>query len=158
MLQIRYSTFETNSSSADILIIPKQQDIRVPKRFIVKGDDTSKLPDEKVMASMIETMYYNKERLDQLVNFLYLNGVEEIIYGGSNAYFRKAIETFKDNPQDLGVPTGWGKDSLLKALFGVETTVEHYGSGDTRPNRGPGPEYEEIDSDAENLYREFYAD
>lgn len=53
MIQIRNNIFETNSSSADVLIIPKDQGVHVPKRFIYVDDETSLKPSEKVIYSII---------------------------------------------------------------------------------------------------------
>lgn len=131
MIQVRESIFETNSSSANVLCVPKDQTIRIPKRFIFMWDTTSLRPSEIVLCHMFDDWHGNaNEFIDQIVNFLYLNGVEEIIYGGREHYhFEQAIETFKNNPRDLGLPKNWTRDFLLRALFGTETDCEYYEDG-----------------------------
>ena len=158
MIQIRYSCFETNSSSANVLIIPKNQGINVPKRFIYVDDDTSTRPSELVIYKIIHGWKSDRENIDKLVNFLYLSGVEEIIYGGHDGYFQRVVDKYKDHPEDMGVPNGWSKEELKFALFGIESEVQHFSDGEQRPNYGPAPEYEQLDSDEENWYVEYYAD
>ncbi len=158
MIQIRTSCFETNSSSANILIIPKSQGIHVPQRFIYVDDETSLKPSEKVIYSIIHGWKADRENIDKLVNFLYISGVEEIVYGGHDSYFERAIEQYKDHPEDMGVPDGWNKEVLKFALFGNESEIQHFSDGETRPNVGPAPEYKYLDSDDENWYREYSAD
>lgn len=153
MIQIRNSYFETNSSSANILIVPKEQSCSVPDRFIYVEDETSLKPSEKVIYSILNSCYSSSsEDIDKIVNFLYLNGVNEIIYGGNNPCFKDAIEKYKDNPMDMGLPDGWSRDLLFKALFGFESTVEHYEDGDHRPT------YKSYDDDDENYYVSYSAD
>jgi hypothetical protein len=161
MLQIRRGMFETNSSSANVLTIPKDQGVHVPKRFIFMDDDTSLRPIEIVLTHLIGSKMYNRpslETITQIVNFIYQAGVEEIVYGGPDHRIQEIIDTYKDKSSDQGVPNGWGKESLLLALFGTETECEYYRDGETRPNYGPGPEYKQLDSDENNWYREYYAD
>lgn len=152
MLQIRHRIFETNSSSANVLVIPKNQGVRVPERFIFMDDDTSLRPVEIVLCHL----GHDSETVDQIVNFLYLSGVDEIIYGGHDINYKKAIDKYKKCPEDKGIPKGWGKESFAKALFGTETDCDHYNDGDRRPNyvEGAGT----VDSDDDNWYREYYAD
>ena len=156
MLQIRTSCFETNSSSANILIIPKSQGIHVPNRFIYVDDETSTRPSELVIYKIIHGWNANRENIDKLVNFLYISGVEEIIYGGNDRYFEDAINKYKNNPEDIGVPDGWNKEVLKLALFGNYSEVEYFSEGQTRPNYDEN--YNMIDEDENNYYREYYAD
>ncbi len=158
MIQIRNGIFETNSSSANVLIIPKDQGVHVPKRFIYVDDETSLKPSEKVIYSIIHGWKSNTEDIDAIVNFLYLNGVEEIIYGGRDRYFENAIEKYKDNPIDLGLPKGWSKEKLIRAIFGPDSEIVYCSDGDPRPNYGPAPEYKRLDFDDENWYEEYSAD
>lgn len=156
MVHIRNSFFETNSSSANVLIIPKNQGVRVPSRFIYVDDGTSSRPTELIIYKILHGWHSNNEDIDKIVNFLYLSGVEEIIYGGSSSYFENAINKYKDNPIDLGVPDGWSKEVLKLALFGTETEIEFFYDGDNnRPNYDAN--YNMIESDDNNYYREFYA-
>lgn len=161
MIQIRHNCFETNSSSANILIIPKDQWGKAPSRFFYMDDETSRKPSEFVIYRLIhgyDSWRTNSDAIDQIVNFLYLSGVEEIIYGGHDSYFEKAIQKYKDHPEDLGVPQGWNKEVFRLALFGSSSEVEHFSDGESRPNYGPGPEYKRLDEDEENYYREYYSD
>ena len=151
MFQIRHSMFETNSSSANVLIIPKSQGIYVPNRFIYVDDETSLKPSEKVIYSIIHGWRSDRENIDKLVNFLYISGVEEIVYGGHDSYFERAIEQYKDHPEDMGVPDGWSKEVLKFAIFGSDTEIEHFCDGEDRPTY-------HCDSDEENWYREYSAD
>lgn len=157
MIQIRTSCFETNSSSANVLIIPKSQSIHVPKRFIFMDDDTSSKPIELVIHSIISCYGNERENIDKIVNFLYTSGVEEIIFGGRNPYFEDAINKYKDNPEDMGIPDNWTKEQLKYALFGNYTDAEYCADGESRPNTDPDTgRY--IDEDDDNWYREYYAD
>ncbi len=159
MIQIRHSMFETNSSSANVLIIPKSQGIHVPQRFIYVDDETSLKPSEKVIYSIIHGWKSDRENIDKLVNFLYISGVEEIIYGGHDRYFQEAVDKYKDHPEDMGVPDGWSKEVLKFAIFGTDSEVKYFRDGEYgRPNIGPAPEYKYLDSDDENWYREYSAD
>ena len=154
MIQYRIGSFETNSSSANVLIIPKSQCVRIPKRFIFVDDETSMRASEKVLHSLL----YNRDNIDKVINFMYLSGVEEIVYGGRDSNIERAIEKYKNHPQDMGFPVRWGRDKLTLALFGVESEVEHFRDGESRPNYGPGPEYKQLDEDEENYYEEYYSD
>ena len=159
MIQIRHGCFETNSSSANVLIIPRFQNIHVPKRFIYMDDETSTRPPELVLYKIIHGWRSNQDDIDKIVNFLYVNGVEEIVYGGHDRYFEEAINKYRNCPDDLGVPNGWSKPQLMGALFGSDTEVQYFRDGeDDRPNVGPPPKYEYIDSDEENWYKEYSAD
>lgn len=151
MIQIRHGCFETNSSSANVLIIPKSRCIHVPNRFIYVDDETSLKPSEKVIYSIIHGWRSDRENIDKLVNFLYISGVEEIIYGGHDSYFESAIEQYKDHPEDMGVPDGWSKEVLKFAIFGSDTEIEHFCDCGDRPTYHG-------DSDEENWYREYSAD
>lgn len=158
MIQIRHSMFETNSSSANVLIIPKNQNIHIPQRFIYVDDETSLRPSELVIYKIIHGWKSDRDNIDKIVNFLYNSGVEEIVYGGHDRYFQEAIKRYKDHPEDMGIPDGWNKDTFMFAIFGTESEVQHFSDGDSKPNYGPGPEYKQLDSDEENWYREYYAD
>ena len=151
MIQVRKGMFETNSSSANVLIIPKDQNIHVPKRLIYIDDETSRKPSEIVLYNLMNGFRMSKDTIDVVINFLYNNGVEEIIYGGRNSYIAKAIEMYREKPVDMGVPSNWDKKILLFALFGDETECHFYADGDHRPN-ADADEYDE------NWYREYSAD
>ena len=151
MLQIRNSIFETNSSSANVLIIPKCQGIHVPNRFIYVDDETSLKTSEKVIYSIIHGWRSDRETIDKLVNFLYISGVEEIIYGVHDKYFQDAVDKYKDHPEDMGGPDGWGKEVLKFAIFGTDTEIEHFCDGEDRPTYHG-------DSDDDNWYREYSVD
>lgn len=153
MIQIRYSCFETNSSSVNVLIIPKSQGTHVPKRFIYVDDETSLKPSEKVIYSITHGWSSSiRDNIDKIVNFLYLNGVEEIVYGGHDRYFEEAINKYQGRPEDLGIPNGWSKPELIGAIFGDESEIKYCADGESRPNEGPAPEYEYLESDEENWY------
>lgn len=159
MIQFRHSMFETNSSSANVLIIPKSQGIHVPQRFIYVDDETSTRPSELVIYKIIHGWKADRENIDKLVNFLYISGVEEIVYGGHDRYFQEAVDKYKDHPEDMGVPDGWSKEVLKFAIFGTDSEVKYFRDGEYgRPNIGPAPEYKYLDSDDENWYREYSAD
>ncbi len=158
MYQIRQSMFETNSSSANVLIVPKDQQLHVPKRFIFMDDETSNKPIEKVLYNCIHGYNRNeREEIDKIVNFLYTCGVEEIIYGGKNYYFEQAIEKFKDKPTYLGVPIHWDEQEFKYALFGEESYIEYFYEGDPRPDVDPNT-YHYIDEDDENWYKSYSDD
>ena len=145
MIQIRDCFFETNSSSSNVLCIPKSQSISIPKRFIFMEDDTSLRPSEVVLCNIFDDWHGNKkESMEQIVNFLYLNGVEEIIYGGHVDWFENAINKYKDNPIDMGLPNKWTKDLLLRALFGTETDCQYYGEMYSYTDE---PDYDEEQND-----------
>ena len=153
MIQIRYSCFETNSSSVNVLIIPKSQGTHVPKRFIYVEDETSLKPSEKVIYSITHGWSSSiRDNIDKIVNFLYLNGVEEIVYGGHDRYFEEAINKYQGRPEDLGIPNGWSKPELIGAIFGDESEIKYCADDESRPNEGPAPEYEYLESDEENWY------
>lgn len=154
MIQIRYGIFETNSSSANVLIIPKNQSIHIPKRFFFMDDDTSLKPTEIVLTNIIHGWRSDCNTIDQIINFLYNCGVEEIIYC-KNDYFADAIEKYKDNFIDMGIPTGWTKDMLTYALFGLDSEINHYSDGEDRPTRGPAPDYKYQTEDDNNWYKEY---
>lgn len=158
MIQIRHGLFETNSSSANVLIIPKSQGIHVPHRFFYMDDGTSLKPSEKVIYSILHGWNFERDNVDKIVNFLYINGVEEIVYGGHNPYFEEAVNKYKDRPEDIGVPDGWTNEELKFALFGNSSEIEHFEDGQTRPNYSPAPEYKQLDQDDENWYREYSAE
>lgn len=158
MIQIRHGLFETNSSSANVLIIPKSQGMHVPQRFIYVDDETSLKPSEKVIYSIIHGWNSDRENIDKLVNFLYISGVEEIIYGGHDPYFEDAIERYKDHIEYMGVPDGWNAKVLKLAIFGNGSEIQHFCDGEHRPNYGPAPEYKPLDQDDENYYREYWAE
>lgn len=159
MIQFRHSMFETNSSSANVLIIPKSQGIHVPQRFIYVDDETSTRPSELVIYKIIHGWKADRENIGKLVNFLYISGVEEIVYGGHDRYFQEAVDKYKDHPEDMGVPDGWSKEVLKFAIFGTDSEVKYFRDGEYgRPNIGPAPEYKYLDSDDENWYREYSAD
>ena len=63
-----------------------------------------------------------------------------------------------NHPEDMGVLDGWNKEVLKLAIFGNESEIRHFSDGETRPNYGPGPKYERLDSDEENWYKEYSAD
>ena len=155
MIQIRHGVYETNSSSANVLIIPKEQNAHVPQKLYFMDDDTSRKPTELILCRLFAYGF-----IDEIINFLYLNGVEEIVYGGSNGKIINAIERYKNKPQDLGLPKGWEKEKLLKALFGYSTEVEHFGDGDRRPTwqEDDNGKWGHVDEDWENWYEEFYTD
>ena len=153
MIQIRYSCFETNSSSVNVLIIPKSQGTHVPKRFIYVDDETSLKPSEKVIYSITHGWSSSiRDNIDKIVNFLYLNGVEEIVYGGHDRYFEEANNKYQGRPEDLGIPNGWSKPELIGAIFGDESEIKYCADDESRPNMGPAPEYEYLESDEENWY------
>jgi hypothetical protein len=158
MIHIRYGLFESNSSSANVLIIPKNQGVHVPKRFIYVDDETSTRASELVIYKIIHGWKSGRENIDKLINFIYISGVEEIIYGGHDPYFERAIEQYKDHPEDMGVPDGWNKEVLKFAIFGTESEVQHFSEGESRPNYVAGPDYGQIDDDLDNWYKEYYAD
>lgn len=156
MIQIRNGLFETNSSSANVLIIPKNQGIVVPKRFIFMDDGTSKRPAEWVMFKIIHGWDASRESIDQIINFLYNCGVEEIIYGGNDSYIQKAIDMYKGRPDYIGLPKGWTEQKLKLALFGDLTEIEFFGDGDyDRPNYDK--DYNVIEEDDDNFYKDYYA-
>lgn len=155
MIQIRHGLFETNSSSANVLIIPKSQGICVPHRFFYMDDETSLKPSEKVICQIIHGWNSDRENIDKLVNFLYVNGVEEIVYGGHDRYFQEAVDKYKDHPEDMGVPYSWDKEELKFALFGNSSEIEHFEDGQKRPDYGPAPEYKHLNQDDENWYRAY---
>ena len=157
MIQIRYNMFETNSSSANVLIIPKNQNVHIPKRFYFMDDDTSLKPTEKVIVDIIHGWNADRNAIDQIVNFLYNCGVEEIIYC-KNDYFADAIAKYKNNSIDMGIPNGWTKDMLIHALFGSDSEIEYYSDGMDRPTYGPAPDYKYQTEDDENWYKEYSAD
>lgn len=157
MIQVRKGMFETNSSSANVLIIPKDQNIHVPKRFIYVDDETSLKPSEKVIYSIIHGWRSSRDNIDKIVNFLYLNGVEEIVYGGHDRYFEEAVNKYQGRPEDLGVPNGWSKPKLMSAIFGTESEIKYCADGEPRPDVGPAPNYEYLESDEENWYVEYSA-
>lgn len=127
MIQVRVGIFETNSSSANVLCVPKEQNIIVPKRFIFMDDETSSRPIEVVLCNLFDDWFGDTtETINQIINFLYLNGVEEIIYGGHNRKVMDAIEKYKDSPIDMGVPTRYSKNLLLRILFGDTTDCNYY--------------------------------
>jgi len=145
MIQFRNSFFETNSSSANVLCIPKDQGIHIPKRFIYMDDETSLRPSELVLWHILHGWRVNeKEETEKIVNFLYLNGVEEIIYGGHGFYFEDAIKKYKDRSIDMGLPNDWTKDLLLRALFGNETDCQYYSEGEDYKHQ---TDYSEEDND-----------
>lgn len=151
MISIRNNMFETNSSSANVLIIPKNQGIHIPKQFIFVDDETSLKPSEKVLYIILNDSHSSKDDAYKMVNFLYNIGVEEIIYGGHNRYFQEAIDIFKNKFEDMGVPDGWTKDVLILAMFGNETELNHYRDGDSRPTWDNEP-------DENNYYRTYHSD
>ena len=161
MIQIRKGIFETNSSSANVLILPKYGGgIHVPKKFFYMDDDTSLKPTEIVINHIISKGWSGTdyEAVNQIVNFLYLNGVEEIVYGGKDPAFEQAVERYKDKPEDLGVPKNWNKELLLQALFGSDTECSHYGDGDRPYNYSDTVKDPLIQAeDNDNIYIEYYA-
>lgn len=126
MISIRHLFFETNSSSANVLCIPKDQGIHIPKRFIYMDDETSLRPSEIVLWHIFHGWKADDDNVDKIINFLYINGVEEIIYGGRGTKFENAVKKYKDHPIDMGLPKDWTKDLLLRALFGVDTDCQYY--------------------------------
>ena len=151
MIQIRTDLFETNSSSANVLCVPKKQSIHIPKRFIYMDDETSLRPTEIVLHHILSNWHGNKkENTDKIINFLYLNGVEEIVYGGHDRYFEETANKYKDKATDMGLPDNWNKDLLLRALFGTENDCQFYSD-----------EYDyQLESDyseEDNDYISFYA-
>ena len=155
MLQIRNSFFETNSSSANILIIPKDQGIHVPKRFFYMDDDTSLKPTEKLISHATHSWSgTNREVVDKIVNFLYLAGVEEIVYGGKNYYWDEVIQKYKNNPEDKGLPSGWTKEQLTLALFGDESYIKYFEEGSQKPVYDENNKYRL--EDYENYYVDYY--
>lgn len=80
-----------------------------------------------------------------------MSGVDEIIYGGYDSYFERAIEKYKDNPIDMGIPDGWSVDMLKYTLFGNSTEIKHFNDCEDRPTYYGN-------SDEDNWYKEYSAD
>ena len=81
MIQIRYSSFETNSSSVHTLVIPKDQSLNIPKsvylRLGVYDRENRKVYDT---LNYIYTACYEKgkDELNKLFSYLTRKGVENI--------------------------------------------------------------------------------
>lgn len=127
MLEIRKGFFETNSSSCHALLIPKDQDIQIRKTLDLNEDSMHCQYIRDFIACC------NDEQCIELVNLLYLSGVETIKYSGRNRYFSKCIEQEKANPRDLGISkngcmyNAWSKQDVLNFIFG---TFNEYNEND----------------------------
>ena len=158
MIQVRHIMFETNSSSANVFIIPKDQHVSIKKRFIFRSDSSSDIVSEQALCQIFDGWFdesRNREAIDQIINFLYSVGVEEIIYDGPNEYIEKAINKYKDHIQNLGLPDGWTEEQLVKTLFGSDTKAEVFNECDSdRPDYDvKANEY--IQEDENNWYKSY---
>lgn len=125
MFNKRIGFFETNSSSCHALMIPHDQKRSKSKVLDLTEDSTSGLNLRKLINEL------HGEAAEQIVNLLYLNGVETIKYTGRNEDFKKFIESAKNDPQDLGVPKiyglyDWNKMDWINAFLGLENW-DYYG-------------------------------
>lgn len=118
MIQIRNNFFETNSSSCHAFMIPRDEDASIQKTIDLTIDSDR----GDLFRKMIRNL--DEKNSEILANWFYYNGVENIIYNGSNSYFRHFIETAKDNPQDLGlvnsydIENNWTRQDFINFFFG----------------------------------------
>ncbi len=158
MIQVRYIMFETNSSSANVFIIPKDQRVVIKKRFIFRSDHSSDIVSEQALCYIFDDWFdegINKEAIDQIINFLYSVGVEEIIYDGPNEYIEKAINKYKDHIQNLGLPDGWTEEQLVKTLFGCDTIAEVFSEYDSNRPDYNAETNEYVQEDENNWYKSY---
>ena len=98
MIQIRNSMFETNSSSCHTLIIQRFTEDTLNKTVDLSEDSFNGDFIRRIVREM------NDDNIEKLINWLYLHGVENIMYNGSRQKVYECIEKYKDHPIDLGMP------------------------------------------------------
>lgn len=141
MIQVRYSIFETNSSSCHKLIVPFEQSFTVPKTVrLTKGHSNG----IDFLIDELEDIHFQ----DYWIRLLYASGVEEIIYNGSDDCLRNAIEINKDVTEFGDLPWISGSNGRLPRqvylliLFGENTQyLEHAYSDEREPEEKDGQHF-----------------
>ena len=136
MFNIRKGSWETNSSSVHVLVIPKDTNITVPKKVFLSGGEYGW---EAGHANPLDYMYQacvdaGKEELDKFFDYLKRKGVEEIhspelnwetdVYDGREYTYAKG----KD-----GYDIGWidhGYEIPLDDMFANENLLDRFLFGD----------------------------
>lgn len=138
MIQVRYSIFETNSSSCHKLIIPFEQSFTVPKKVRLEEGYSDGI--DFVLSEIDDSSYP-----DSWIRFLYASGVEEIEYTGTNVYIKRSIDINKDVTEYGDLPYIPGSNGVLPRqvylllLFGEDTQyLEHASTEYKEPEEDDG--------------------
>ena len=125
MIEVRNGMFETNSSSCNVLVIPKEQEVRVPKTIDLSADDY----DGDLMRRFIREELVDDESAKRFICFIYSKGVEEIKYHGRNKAVTKYIKECKGTQENIGLPQispnfdcgdDWTEDTWMRFIFGSD--------------------------------------
>ena len=124
MLQIRSSFFETNSSSCHALIINMNASGKLPSKLFLDEDSDEGNYIRKFIREL------NKRDTKKLANWLYMHGVESIVYHGNNIWLNQYMDDYKDSYSDLGLPKGedWTDGAIIN-LF-LQDFVDYAGYED----------------------------
>lgn len=132
MIQIRQNSFETNSSSVHVLVIPKDTTINVPKKVFLSGGEYGWQFDTEY--STINYMYqvcidYGREELEKFFAYLKRKGVEEIHapelhwvkseYNGKEFEYAENNDGYVDHVSEIPLDDMFANENLLdRFLFG----------------------------------------
>lgn len=127
MFTIRKGQFETNSSSTHCLIIDKNCGEKLGETIDLSADNYT----GDFIRPFIRRL--DEETSKVFVNWLYTQGVKNIIYNGSNEFINKFAEEYKDSYTDMGFPDlyefkNYGDEGLISFLLGY--FEEYYGYED----------------------------
>lgn len=138
MIQIRNSLFETNSSSVNTLVIPKDASISIPERVSLFYDNYSswRYTEDTDTLNYAYSMCVDRGDCEILLflNYLRRKGVKEI-----ETHPTTGVEEWNIDYDDSAIP--------LKDIFGSEKVLDLFcfGSGSMI--------YEGNDNDSDNLYK-----
>lgn len=134
MLNIRYGLFETNSSSVHVLVIPKDQAVRIPKSVHLAGDEYGWA--EGIEYDTLNYFYQacvdsGKSELNKFFAYLKNKGIEEIhapeLEWETGRYGTYATNNpgYIDHVEGLPLDYLFSNESLLdRFLFGEDSFVE----------------------------------
>lgn len=134
MIEIRQSTFETNSSSVHVLVIPKDTPINIPKKVFLEGGEYGW--QFECETNTINYLYQacvdaGKEELDKFFDYLKSKGVEEIYspelkwikadwqWNGNDYYYAENNPGYVDHGGEIPLDDLFANEDLLdRFLFG----------------------------------------
>lgn len=121
MIEIRFSCFETNSSSVHVLVIPKDTKLYIPDHVHLHTGEYGWENDQEY--DTLDYMYTackerGQEEVDKFLNYLKSKGVEEIDCHDSDWYY-------VDHGNELPLDDLFANENLLdRFLFGEDSYVQ----------------------------------
>lgn len=139
MIQIRYTSFETNSSSVHVLVIPKDTNIHIPKSVHLYGGEWgwSGSDEYDTLNYFYEAcVHRGPEEVQLFIDYLKRKGVEEIHckeieweeekwYDGTIHKYAKDWDGYIDHSTELPLNDLFANENLLdRFLFGDDSFIE----------------------------------